>query len=63
VWAQERTSGMPSPFARKFSVTPTEELLARVRRIGESAPEPERPRRVRPRNAPAPKINEVLSAG
>ena len=63
VWAEERTSGMPSPFDRSFSVTATEELLARVRKIGESAPGPERPRRVRPRNAPGPKISEVLAAG
>lgn len=63
VWAEERTSGMPSPFARKFSVTPTEELLTRIQQIGQPAREPERPRRVRPRNAPAPKINEALSAG
>jgi len=62
VWAQERTSDMPSPFDRSFAVTPTEELLAQVRRIGESALEPERHRRIRPRNAPSPSISEVLSA-
>ena len=61
IWDAESTSSIPRPFERSFSVTPTVELLALIRQIGEASPEPERPRRVR-RKASEPKLGQVLSA-
>lgn len=46
VWAEESSDSLPSPFARKFSLTPNEELLRRIQAIGTRTAVPVRtPRR------------------
>lgn len=62
VWNDARTSSLPRPFERSFSVTPTTELLALVRHVGEASLEAEHTSHTRARKPPEPKLGHVLSA-
>jgi hypothetical protein len=62
VWAKDGLVSFPSPFAKGFSTTPTDDLLARIKRIGTPADELPAPARTRKRAPGVPGLQAVLSA-
>lgn len=62
VWAKDGPTGLPSPFDRRFSTTVTDDLLARVTKIGVPAEEVRLPRSRSPRQAGAIGVQAVLTA-
>lgn len=62
VWAKDGPMDLPSPFERKFSTLPNEQLLARVARIGTPADEVVMPRRGRLPSSKENSTRGVLSA-
>lgn len=62
VWAKEGLLGIPSPFTREFPTQPTDDLIARVQKLGMRVEPPPPPRIVRPRSKAALSVSSVLSA-
>ncbi len=62
VWAKNGLVTFTSPFAKGFTTTPTDDLIARVKRIGTPADELPAPLRRRRRAPGVPGIQAVLSA-
>lgn len=62
VWSKSRPLGIPNPFTKAFSLTPSDEMVSRVQRMG-VAEEPQPTTRNRqPRKNPAFTVRQVLSA-
>lgn len=62
VWARSGPLGIPNPFSKSFSRTPSDDIISRVQRIGlPSEPEPKPRTRPRKRNTGLT-IQQVLSA-
>jgi hypothetical protein len=61
VWSKAGLLGIPSPFAQGFDFKPTDDLIARIQRLGTPVEAPLIPKRRAARNKP-PTVREVLSA-
>lgn len=62
IWSEKGPTTMPSPFSRGFSTEPTDDVIARIQRIGtptDEIPLPNRRGRIRP---PRQSVQAVLSA-
>jgi hypothetical protein len=62
VWAKDGLVSFQSPFAKGFSTTPTDDLIARIKRIGTPADELPAPAQRRKRAPGVPGLQAVLSA-
>jgi hypothetical protein len=62
VWAKEGLLDIPSPFTREFPTQPTDDLIARIQKLGTHVEPPLPPRIVRHRSKAAPSVSSVLSA-
>ncbi len=62
VWAKSGPLGIPNPFTKERSPTPTDDLIARIQRMG-VAEQPQPTTRSRPsKNSPGYTVRQVLSA-
>ncbi|PKO82204.1 MAG: transposase [Betaproteobacteria bacterium HGW-Betaproteobacteria-13] len=62
IWAKDGPTGLPSPFDRRFSTAATDDLLARIKRIGIPAEEIRLPRSKAARQTGALGVQAVLTA-
>lgn len=62
VWAKDGLLGIPSPFTREFPTKPTEDLIARIQKMGIPVEPPPPSRRARASRKVAPSVSSVLSA-
>jgi len=62
IWAQDGPTGLPSPFDRRFSTEVTDDLLARINKIGVPADEVRIPRNRAARQTGELGVQAVLTA-
>ena len=62
VWSKDGPVSLSSPFGKGFSTTPTDDLIARIKRIGTPADELPTPVQRRRRAPGVPSVQAVLSA-